>query len=44
MFLQNNYGLLFFLFFLFQLSMSSMALFVCAFIKKTQVKTVLDPV
>ena len=37
MFLHNNYGLLFFLFFLFQLSMSSMALFICAFIQKTQV-------
>ncbi|KAG1680746.1 hypothetical protein FOA52_008079 [Chlamydomonas sp. UWO 241] len=37
LFLNNNYGLLFFLFFLFQLSMSSLAMFVCAFIRKSQV-------
>lgn len=37
LFLDNNYGLLFFLFFLFQLSMSSLAMFVCSFIKKTQI-------
>ncbi|KAF5833390.1 ABC-2 family transporter protein-domain-containing protein, partial [Dunaliella salina] len=32
----NNYGLLFFLFFLFQLAMSSFALFLSAFLTKTQ--------
>lgn len=37
-FLHNSYGLLFFLFFLFQLSMSSFALFICAFINKTQAR------
>ncbi|GAX72794.1 hypothetical protein CEUSTIGMA_g249.t1 [Chlamydomonas eustigma] len=37
LFLHNSYGLLFFLFFLFQLAMSSLALFVCSFIKKTQI-------
>ncbi|KXZ51812.1 hypothetical protein GPECTOR_11g253 [Gonium pectorale] len=37
LFLNNNYGLLFFLFFLFQLAMSSMALFIAAFIRRTQV-------
>ncbi|GAX81954.1 hypothetical protein CEUSTIGMA_g9382.t1 [Chlamydomonas eustigma] len=37
LFLHNSYGLLFFLFFLFQLAMSSLALFVSTFIKKTQI-------
>ncbi|GLI66002.1 hypothetical protein VaNZ11_009613 [Volvox africanus] len=36
-FLHNNYGLLFFLFFLFQLAMSSLALVLAAFIRRTQV-------
>ncbi|GIL78966.1 hypothetical protein Vretimale_187 [Volvox reticuliferus] len=35
-FLHNNYGLLFFLFFLFQLAMSSLALLLAAFIRRTQ--------
>jgi hypothetical protein len=34
MFLNNNYGLLFFLFFLFQLAMSSFAMFISAFVRK----------
>ncbi|GLC34108.1 hypothetical protein PLESTB_000838300 [Pleodorina starrii] len=37
LFLNNNYGLLFFLFFLFQLAMSSLALLLAAFIRRTQV-------
>ncbi|GFR51512.1 hypothetical protein Agub_g13927, partial [Astrephomene gubernaculifera] len=37
LFLHNSYGLLFFLFFLFQLAMSSMALLLAAFIRRTQV-------
>ncbi|PNW72975.1 hypothetical protein CHLRE_14g613950v5 [Chlamydomonas reinhardtii] len=37
LFLHNNYGLLFFLFFLFQLAMSSLALLLAAFIRRTQV-------
>ncbi len=37
LFLENSYGLLFFLFFLFQLAMSSLALFVAAFVRRTQV-------
>eukprot|EP00197_Chlamydomonas_leiostraca_P014447 CAMPEP_0202859992 /NCGR_PEP_ID=MMETSP1391-20130828/1884_1 /ASSEMBLY_ACC=CAM_ASM_000867 /TAXON_ID=1034604 /ORGANISM="Chlamydomonas leiostraca, Strain SAG 11-49" /LENGTH=1190 /DNA_ID=CAMNT_0049539111 /DNA_START=105 /DNA_END=3677 /DNA_ORIENTATION=- len=36
LFLKNNYGLLFFLFFLFQLAMSSLALLVSAFLRRTQ--------
>ncbi|KAG2423312.1 hypothetical protein HXX76_015459 [Chlamydomonas incerta] len=37
LFLHNSYGLLFFLFFLFQLAMSSLALLLAAFIRRTQV-------
>jgi hypothetical protein len=37
LFIKNSYGLLFFLFFLFQLAMSSLALVLCALIKKTAV-------
>lgn len=37
LFLHNSYGLLFFLFFLFQLAMSSLALLLSAFISRTQV-------
>eukprot|EP00798_Chlamydomonas_sp_ICE-L_P014423 gene14423-20429_t len=36
-FLNNNYGLLFFLFFLFQLAMSAFGMFISAFISKTQI-------
>ena len=37
LFLKNSYGLLFFLFFLFQLAMSSLALVLCALIKRTAI-------
>lgn len=37
LFLKNNYGVLFFLFFLFQLAMSSFALLLAAFVRRTQV-------
>jgi len=37
LFLDNSYGLLFFLFFLFLLAMSSLAMFICSFIKKTTI-------
>ncbi len=36
LFLKNSYGLLFFLFFLFQLSMSSLALFCSSFLSRVQ--------
>lgn len=36
LFLHNSYGLLFFLFFLFQLAMSSLALLCSAFLRRTQ--------
>jgi hypothetical protein len=41
LFLNNNYGLLFFLFFMFLLAMSSLALFMASFISRTQTATYL---
>lgn len=37
LFLKNSYGILFFLFFLFQLAMSSLAMLVCTLMHKTSV-------
>lgn len=37
LFLKNSYGVLFFLFFLFQLAMSSLAMLVCTLMHKTSV-------